>query len=119
MDDNQSLWEILVPVQMAQEEDFTFTSYANRGHTIPIYTIILDHHNLFDAFIIEKSGGMTILRPATGTWINKGKTERERMIPERFLACYSVAYDIVEFTKKHYKQDMVMCYMLSDKVIMR
>jgi len=97
------LWEILVPTIMNDK---------------PVRTA---HHQQWDKYVIQFTGGLTVLRPAKGQWIepDSGVLFKERMIPVR-LACRRQDIDkIVQFTLSHYNQMAVMAYKLSSEVIIR
>jgi hypothetical protein len=97
------LWEILVPTIRK-----TGKPYRTR------------FHRLWDAKVRSLSGGLTITEPTKGQWISpEGKLVAERMIPVRFMATRAQANEIIDFTLKYYEQDCVMCYRLSDEVILR
>ncbi len=92
------LYEILIP-----------TKY---GDTLkPIRT---RHHKSWDAYVRKITGGLTILTPARGQWVNKGTTYEEKIIPVR-IACDTPSQmkKIALFTKQHYRQKAVMYYLLS------
>lgn len=94
------LWEILVPTQM---------------NGLPIS---LEHHQAWDAYVRGISGGLTILRPAKGQWVDpNGKFIAERMIPVRVLCNKTQMQEIARFTKKHYVQQAVLAYCLSNEII--
>ena len=97
------LWEILVPTKMNDK---------------PVRTV---HHQQWDNYVRKFSGGLTVLHPAKGQWIEpeSGVLFKERMIPVR-LACRRQDVDkIIDFTLKHYNQMAVMAYKISDEVIIR
>jgi hypothetical protein len=122
------LWEILVPTQM---ENLTKTKIK------PVRT---NHHRQWDKFVRNISGGLTVLTPVKGQWVSHsvipqitelGKTiggvtqaplfnrvlVEERMIPVRIACSRDDISKIIKFTLKHYRQEAVMCYRLSDEVL--
>jgi hypothetical protein len=78
------------------------------------------YHRVWDRYVRELSGGLTILKPAKGTWV-KSPTEvvEERMIPVRIACSPEVMDKIIDFTIKYYKQDAIMAYQISNNVIIR
>ena len=109
------LYEILVP-----------TMYGYPKIT-PIRTA---HHKNWDKEVIKITGGMTLMKPAQGRWVDKGVEYPERVIPVRVM-CNEPYYDcanpdfgvnqfqikkIIEFTLSHYRQKAVMYYALSREV---
>jgi hypothetical protein len=95
------LWEILVP--------------CNWNDGKPVRT---RHHRAWDDQVKRITGGMTIMRPAKGKWVNEeGKTFNDRMIPVR-IACTSKQMDeIIRRTLNHYPdQEAVMAYVISEEV---
>jgi len=97
------LYEILVP------------TVRNNGR--PIRTRF---HRVWDAKIREISGGLTILTPVKGQWVSPDKTLfKERMIPVRIAATREQIDKIIDLTLAYYEQHVVMCYRISDLVIMR
>lgn len=99
----RGLWEILVP------------TIRNNGK--PIRTRC---HRVWDAKVRDISGGLTILPPAKGQWVNPhGLLFEERMIPVRVLATQAEMEKIIEFTLKFYEQEAVLAYMISNNVLLK
>jgi hypothetical protein len=97
------LWEILVP------------TVRNDGR--PIKTRF---HRVWDAAVREISGGLTILMPAKGQWVSpSGRIFVERMIPVRIVATKEQIDKILDHTLDYYEQEAVLCYKVSDEVILR
>lgn len=96
------LWEILVPRHI----------YGKTENDM------LHHHMEWDALVHDMAGGLTILKPTKGQWVSDGVgvVVREDMIPVRIATDGWTMSKIAEFTKKHYKQDSVMYYQLSNEV---
>lgn len=92
------LWELLVPTM------------RNDGR--PIRTRF---HRVWDAKVKVISGGLTILRPAIGYWVNEGQTQKERMIPVRIICTNSEFCKILEITRKYYEQVAITWYRLSSE----
>lgn len=99
-----ALWEILVP------------TVRNDGR--PFY---LRYHKVWDAKILEMSGGLTIMKPAVGQWVDPkdDKLYKDRTIPVRFIATEEQATAIVDMSCLYYEQEAMLCYRIADKVILR
>ena len=98
---NNKLFEILVPC--------SFNGKPTRTK----------HHQEFDKYVHRLSGGLTIFRPAIGYWHNNEKVLiRERMIPVRVFCSQKSLNKILSFAIKHYNQDVIMAYEISNNVIM-
>lgn len=91
------LYEILVPTIYGDTEK-------------PIRTV---HHKQWDKWIKKQTGGLTIMTPGKGIWVNEGKDYTERVIPVRIFCNEKTIGKIVEFTISHYRQKAVMYYLLS------
>jgi len=80
----------------------------------PIHTRF---HKIWDEKVKTISGGLTILHPTIGYWVNEEVTQRERMIPVR-VACTREQLDkILDITLKYYEQRTIFAYKLSEEVI--
>lgn len=98
------LWEILVPT-------------IRRVDGKPYKTRF---HRVWDKKVHEISNGLTISSPSKGYWKSlDGKLFVERMIPVRIMASRSQIESIIDMTLKYYDQLAVMCYKVSDEVIIR
>ena len=111
-----SLWEILVPVYMKDKTEFTSISYSDKLCSDDLNYIKKKHHDIFDEFVRVRSINVTIFRSATGDLIKNNGT-RERMETIKFKCNYLTAEKIVGFAKKHYQQEKIMCYKLSEDFI--
>jgi hypothetical protein len=101
------LWEILVPT-------------VRRAHTDGSQFYTTRYHKVWDAKVREISGGLTIMTPVKGQWISTdGELFSERMIPVRIIATVNQINKIIDMTIVYYDQLAVLCYKLSDHVIMR
>lgn len=99
------LWEILVPTEKRLEPGKFYTTR---------------YHRVWDAQVREITGGLTILTPAKGQWISpSGELFVERMIPVRIAATREQIDKIIDLTLVYYDQLAVMCYKVSDEVIVR
>ena len=105
----EKLWEILVPTEIGVRGTSSFDTVA------PAY------HRRWDAKVREIVGnGMTIMHPTfRGDWVtDSGEIVSETMIPVRLIASYAQIKEVAEMTARHYRQDTVMYYLLSDYVVM-
>ena len=95
------IWEILVP-----------TISNNK----PFRT---RHHKEWDSRVRKISGGLTVFKPAKGSWVSPtNQLFVERMIPVR-IACTQKQIDkIADITAKHYNQEAIFYYLISDKIVM-
>jgi len=99
----QYMWEILVPHS------------DNDNNKYPI-----EHHWAWDEYVKKISGGLTIHRVAIGQWISpEGSLFKDKMIPVRILCTEPEIENIIEFTIKHYNQEAVLAYEVSNNVKMR
>ncbi len=97
------LWEILVPT-------------VRDGK--PVRT---RSHKEWDARVRRIAGGLTILKPAKGQWINPcdGELFEERMIPVRIMCSDIDIEKIADMTAEFYKQKAVMYYLVSKAAFVR
>jgi len=94
------LYEILVP------------TVRNDGR--PIKTRF---HRIWDGRVRAITGGLSILSPIKGQWINgSGYLFSERMIPVRIMCSETQIEEIADMTAKYYEQEAVMFWKLSDEV---
>lgn len=98
------LWEILVPCIFQDNKK----------------PIRLKHHKVWDDYVRKISKGQTILQPAKGFWLNPKSNEliQERMIPVRITATEKEIRKIIDFTISHYRQEAVLAYRISNKVLL-
>lgn len=96
---NVALWEILVP--------------CNWNDRVPIRT---RHHKAWDKRVREIIGGMTILQPGKGQWIDPSSQElyEDRVIPVRLMATEAQMEEIAAITAQHYAQRAVMYFKVSE-----
>jgi hypothetical protein len=99
----RELWEVLVPCMM-------------RGK--PVRT---RHHKEWDKVVRSLAGGLTILSPAKGQWVEPitNMLYEERVIPVRMACTRKQLRRIIDFTIKHYDQKAVMAYLVSTEVIIK
>lgn len=81
------------------------------------------HHREWDRQVREIAGGLTIMKPAVGQWVDieaeMGQKELhiERVIPVRIACTEQQIKKIMARTASHYKQLAVMAYKISDRVL--
>lgn len=101
---SMQLWEILVPTL----------------HGVSNNPVRVRHHKVWDQQVQKITGGLTIQPPIKGIWVNPHKVEfKERMIPVRIACTKEQIEQIAEFTIKHYKQEAVMFYLLTNTVFIK
>ena len=99
----KELWEILVPASNNKDLKFSY-----------------EHHKEWDEFVKKVSGGVTIMKTAKGQWVSPdGKLYIDRVIPCRIICTEEQINKIVDFTIDHYKQEAVLAYRISKRVILR
>lgn len=94
----KALWELLVPCQY------------NDG--TPVRT---KHHKAWDDKVKRITGGLTVLKPGTGQWVNDGVTYTDRTIPVRVLATDADMRRIIPMTMLHYEQLAIIAYVISER----
>lgn len=95
------MWEILVPASSKMQE-FTY-----------------DHHKIWDEFVVQLAGGLTILKTAKGEWTSPDNVRfKDRMIPVRIKCSKKQIKKIIDFTIKHYNQEAVLAYKVSSDVLL-
>lgn len=100
------MWEILVPTERRLEPGKYYTTR---------------YHRVWDAKVREITHGLTVMAPAHGQWINPatGELFKERMIPVRIVATRDEIEEIIDMTLNYYNQLAILCYKISDEVIMK
>ncbi len=99
----KQLWEILVP------------TVRNDGRAIRTR-----FHRVWDEKVREIAGGLTILTPAKGQWVNtKGNLFHERMIPVRIACTKEQILAIMDMTAAYYEQEAIFAAKVSDEVIIK
>lgn len=74
------------------------------------------HHKAWDDKVRRISGGLTVLKPAKGTWEHEGDVYAERVIPV-MIACTATEMNrIVQMTIVHYEQLAVLYFLVSQEV---
>lgn len=99
------MWEILVPTVKSER---------------PLKYYTTRYHRVWDEKVRELTGGLTIMTPGKGQWVSpSGKVFIERMIPVRIMATREEIEKIVDLTLNYYSQEAVLCYKISNEVILR
>lgn len=99
------MWEILVPTERRLESGKFYTTR---------------YHRVWDEKVRAITGSLTILTPAKGQWVSPdGELFVERMIPVRIVATRDQIDKIVDLTLSYYDQLAVLCYKVSDEVILK
>lgn len=126
-----SLWEILVPTEKRIKTPQPNPAHFNPMDDGPTYenactkwsienSYTTRYHRVWDEKVRAITGGLTILTPAKGQWVSPdGELYQERMIPVRIVATRNQIEQIIDLTLKYYDQLAVLCYKLSDEVILR
>lgn len=101
--DKRLMWEVLVP------------TVGNDGTPFSIR-----HHRQWDAFVKSLSGGMTLVSPVRGDWIDPtdGAEYRERMIPVRILCTREQIVQVCKETARHYDQIAVLASLVGTETVM-
>lgn len=106
MNETKSMWEILVPTVKPNTNCAKF--FTTR------------YHRVWDSKVREITGGLTILPPSKGQWGSPhGTLFIERMIPVRIIASRSEIEKVIDITLEYYLQEAVLCYKVSDEVILK
>jgi hypothetical protein len=100
-----AMWEILVPTERRADPGKFYTTR---------------YHRVWDANVRAITGGLTILTPAKGQWVSPdGVLFLERMIPVRIVGTREQIEIIIDMTMEYYDQLAIMCYKVSDEVILK
>ena len=103
---SKGMWEILVPTERRLKPGKYYTTR---------------YHRVWDSKVRVITVGLTVMSPARGQWINPstGELFKERMIPVRILATRDEIDKVIDLTLKYYDQLAVLCYKISDEVILK
>ncbi len=97
------MWEILVP------------TINNLGK--PYRT---KYHKVWDKKVYCITGGVTIMPPTKGKWLNpNGKFFEERMIPVRIACNREQIETIIDMTIDYYEQEAILAYKVGNDVILK
>ena len=74
------------------------------------------HHQEWDKVVRRIAGGLTILSPARGDWVDPDTSVvyRDRVIPVMIMATEVAMESIARFTIAHYRQLAVTYFKMSD-----
>lgn len=118
------MWEILVPTEKRVKTAVPLSDPDccpgewSRWQKRNSYSI--RYHRVWDAKVREITGGLTILTPAKGQWVSPdGELFAERMIPVRIVATRDQINKIIDLTLEYYDQLAVLCFKISDEVIIK
>lgn len=95
-----SMWQIMVP--------------CNYNDGKPVRT---KHHKEWDKFVRKHTGGLTIMKPAKGQWVDYStdKLYEDRVIPVNIIASDNDMKKIAKFTMSHYRQLAVLYFKISSE----
>ena len=98
------LWEIMVPTVRNDGTPFR-----------------LRYHRVWDEKVRKISPGLTIMKPATGQWIDPADQTlyKERMIPVRIACSREQIEEIMDMTGKYYDQIAVMAFLVSEVCLIK
>ncbi|TPL66992.1 hypothetical protein FJ949_09480 [Mesorhizobium sp. B2-4-1] len=98
------LWQILVP--------------CNYNDGKPVRT---RHHREWDRRVRSITGGLTILPPGKGQWVDPATAVlyQDRVIPVQIIATAEEMERIADITNQHYRQLAVMYFKMSETAIIR
>ncbi len=124
----KSMWEILVPTEKRVKTRAPGPSDVPPGAE---YREVREawerrnsyttrYHRVWDEKVRAITGGLTILTPAKGQWVSpSGELYAERMIPVRIVATRAQIEEIIDHTLEYYDQLAVLCFKISDEVIIK
>lgn len=95
------MWEILVPT----------VSNAGRPFTVR-------HHRQWDRMVKELAGGMTLVQPVRGSWIDGDAEYTERMIPVRIMCTREQIVEICKETAHFYDQLAVLATLVATETVL-
>ena len=127
MSDAICLWEIMVPTEKRVKTPPPEPGGPDNAMWPMEYelwqrrnTYTARYHRVWDAKVRAITGGLTVLTPAKGQWVSPdGELYRERVIPVRIAATRAQIDKIIDLTLEYYDQLAVMCYKVSEEVIIR
>jgi hypothetical protein len=97
------MWEILVPTA------------GNDGTPFSVR-----HHRTWDARVKALAGGMTLLKPVRGSWVDPGTSTEytERMIPVRIVCTEEQIVSICKETARMYDQLAVLATLVAERTVL-
>jgi hypothetical protein len=120
------MWEILIPTEKRVktprrkewDDEEAYAGEIHRWEKRNSYST--RYHKVWDEKVRAISGGLTIMSPAKGQWKSPcGELFIERMIPVRIMATREQIEQVIDMTLEYYDQLAVLCYKLSDEVILK
>jgi len=96
------MWEILVPTA------------GNDGTPFSVR-----HHRTWDEHVKSLAGGMTLLKPVRGSWVDPSSSAEytERMIPVRIVCTEAQIIEICKETARMYDQVAVLVTLVAERTI--
>lgn len=117
-----ALWEILVPTVKTMGASYQRDRLAHAAtgeEVLPAQQYYSTrYHRVWDAKVRAITGGLTVMQPVNGQWVAEEELFKERMIPVRIVATRDQIEQIIQMTLVYYDQLAVLCYKLSDEVIL-
>jgi hypothetical protein len=97
------MWEVLVPTVGNDG-----TPFSRR------------HHRRWDSFVTDLAGGMTLIKPVRGTWVDQSTSAEytERMIPVRIICTEEQIIQICKETARMYDQLAVLASLVAERTIL-
>ena len=101
---NQKLYEILIPI------------INNRGERFSA-----EHHKKWNNKALKIAGKFIIMKVIKEEWINLFGKEfyKNKMIPIRISCTKNQIEKIIQITIKHYNQEVILAYIISEKALLR
>jgi hypothetical protein len=117
-----AMWEILVPTEKRLR-----TPAPGEGANLDALkawqrsnSYSTRYHRVWDEKVRKLTNGLTIMTPVKGQWsAPDGELFKERMIPVRIVATREQIEAVIDMTLKYYDQLAVLCYKISDEVIIK
>lgn len=97
------MWEVLVP------------TVSNSGRPFTVR-----HHRQWDRHVKRISGGMTLVQPVRGSWVEQdtGEEFTERMIPVRIMCTREQIVTICKETARFYDQLAVLATLVATETVL-
>ncbi|WP_181273599.1 hypothetical protein [Brevibacterium oceani] len=101
--ENTSMWEVLVP------------TVSNSGRPFTVR-----HHRQWDAHVKAIAGGMTLVQPVRGSWVepDTGEEFTERVIPVRIMCTREQIVEICKETARFYDQLAVLATLVATETVL-
>ena len=114
------MWEIFVPTEKQVKSPEPIVCRGGDYHIAIEAWEKANTYRVWEAKVRETTGGLSIFPPIKGQWVSQdGELFAERMIPVRIVATREEIEKIIEFTLEYYDQLAVLCYRVSDEVIIK